>query len=63
MRTRTLQTAVSKGMKLEDLQANTAVRGVLPEGLATVVGVQWFGSEALENDRRAGTDSFAPTVH
>ena len=35
-------------MKLEDLQANTAVRGVLPEGLATVVGVQWFGSEALE---------------
>ena len=35
-------------MKLEDLQANAAVRGVLPEGLATVVGVQWFGSEALE---------------
>ena len=35
-------------MKLEDLQTNAAVRGVLPEGLATVVGVQWFGSEALE---------------
>ena len=35
-------------MKLEDLQANAAVRGVLHEGLATVVGVQWFGSEALE---------------
>ena len=39
---------VGKRMKLEDLQANAAVRGVLPEGLATVVGVQWFGSEALE---------------
>ena len=35
-------------MKLEDLQANAAVRGFLPEGLAMVVGVQWFGSEALE---------------
>ena len=35
-------------MKLEDLQANAAVRGVLPEGLATVVGVQWFDSKALE---------------
>ena len=35
-------------MKLEDLQANAVVRGVLPDELATVVGVQWFGSEALE---------------
>ena len=35
-------------MKLEDLQANTAVRGVLADGLVTVVSVQWFGSEALE---------------
>ena len=35
-------------MKLEDIQTNTAVRGVLPDGLVTVVSVQWFGSEALE---------------
>src|SRR5437867_6949899 len=35
-------------MKLEDLQPNAAVRGVLPDALVTVVGVQWFGSEALE---------------
>ena len=35
-------------MKLEDLQANSAVRGVLANGLVTVVSVQWFGSEALE---------------
>ena len=34
--------------KLEDLTAGTAVRGVLPDALATVVTVQWFGSEALE---------------
>ena len=34
--------------KLEDLQPNTAVRGILPDGLVTVVSVQWFGSEALE---------------
>jgi superfamily II DNA or RNA helicase len=34
--------------KLEDLQPNTAVKGILPGCLITVVGVQWFGSEALE---------------
>ena len=35
-------------MKLEHLQANAAVRGILADGLVTVVSVQWFGSEALE---------------
>ena len=35
-------------MKLEDLQANAAVRGILSDGLVTVVSVQWFGSEALD---------------
>ncbi len=34
--------------RLEDLQPNTAVRGVLPDRLVTVVTVQWFGSDALE---------------
>ena len=34
--------------RLEDLTPNTAVRGVLPDCLVTVLGVQWFGSEALE---------------
>src|SRR5215210_6970619 len=34
--------------KLEDLQPNAAVRGVIPDALATVVNTQWFGSEALE---------------
>ena len=34
--------------KLENLQANAAVRGILPDSLVTVVSVQWFGSEALE---------------
>src|SRR6266852_2273106 len=33
---------------LEDLQPNTAVRGILPDGMVVVVSVQWFGSEALE---------------
>ena len=35
-------------MRLEDLQPNAAVRGILPDALATVISVQWFGSEALE---------------
>ena len=34
--------------KLEDLQPNAAVRGILPDALVTIVSVQWFGSEALE---------------
>src|SRR5205807_3223628 len=34
--------------KLEDLQPNASVRGILPNGLVSVVSVQWFGSEALE---------------
>ena len=35
-------------MHLEDLQPRCVVRGVHPDGLVTVVSVQWFGSEALE---------------
>ena len=36
-------------VKLEDLQADASVvRGILSDGAATVVSVQWFGSEALE---------------
>jgi hypothetical protein len=34
--------------KLEHLQPNAAVQGILPNCLVTVVSVQWFGSEALE---------------
>src|SRR5215469_7013697 len=33
---------------LEALQPNASVRGILPDTLVTVVGVQWFGSEAVE---------------
>ena len=35
-------------MRLEDLRPNSAIRGVHPDGLVTVVSVQWFGSAALE---------------
>lgn len=35
-------------MRLEDLQPNAVVRGILPDVLVTVVAVQWFGTEALE---------------
>ncbi len=35
-------------MTLEDLQPRCAVRGVHPEGVVTVVSVQWYDSEALE---------------
>ena len=35
-------------MNLEQLQPNAAVRGIVPDGLVTVISVQWHGSEALE---------------
>jgi SNF2 family DNA or RNA helicase len=35
-------------MRLEELQANVALRGIVPDALVTVVSVHWFGSEALE---------------
>ena len=34
--------------KLEDLRPSASVQGILPNCLVTVVGTQWFGSEALE---------------
>src|SRR5215212_10063461 len=34
--------------RLEDLTQNASIRGILPNGLVTVVNVQWHGSEALE---------------
>jgi len=34
--------------QLEDILPNTTLRGILPDGVVTVVSVQWYGSEALE---------------
>jgi superfamily II DNA or RNA helicase len=34
--------------RLEQLTPGAALRGILPDGLVTVVSVQWFGSDALE---------------
>ena len=34
-------------MKLEDLQPDASVRGILPDALTTVVSVEWHGSDAL----------------
>ena len=45
--------------RLEDLQPNAAVRGILPDALVTVVSVQWFGSEALELTYKTATGRVA----
>jgi superfamily II DNA or RNA helicase len=34
--------------KLEEILPNASVRGILPDALAAVVSVRWFGSDALE---------------
>jgi len=46
-------------IKLEDLQPNAAVRGILPDALVTVVSVQWFGSEALDLTYKTPTGKVA----
>ena len=46
-------------MRLEDLQANVSVRGIIADGLVTVVSVQWFGSEALELTYKTPSGSVA----
>lgn len=33
---------------LNELKIGAAVRGILPSGVVTVVGVQWYGSDAIE---------------
>jgi hypothetical protein len=45
--------------RLEDLQSNAAVHGILPDCLVTVVSVHWFGSEALELTYKDPADDFA----
>ncbi len=45
--------------RLEELTPNAAVRGILPDALATVVSVQWFGSEALELTYKAPSGKVA----
>jgi hypothetical protein len=33
---------------LQDLKPNATIRGIVPNGVVTVVSVQWFGSHAIE---------------
>lgn len=34
--------------RLEDIRVGTAVRGVVPGGLAKIVGVEWYGDRAIK---------------
>ena len=45
--------------RLEELQPNAALRGILPDVLVTVVNVQWYGSEALELTYKTPTGKVA----
>jgi len=42
-------------MKLEDLQPDACVKGVVPDSLVSVVSVQWYGSDALELTYKTAT--------
>jgi SNF2 family DNA or RNA helicase len=44
---------------LEELLPNTAIRGILPDALVTVVSVQWHGSNALELTYKTATGKVA----
>ncbi|MCZ7570812.1 MAG: helicase-related protein [Ardenticatenaceae bacterium] len=49
-------------MKLEDLQPNAAVRGILPDAAVTVVSVEWHGSDALTLVYRGPTGRVADEI-
>src|SRR5229473_203202 len=49
-------------MKLEDLQPQASVRGILPDVLVTVVSVQWYGSEAVELTYKTANGSVANQI-
>src|SRR6059036_1045825 len=49
-------------MKLEDLQPNAAVRGILPDAAVSVVSVQWHGSDALTLVYRGPTGRVADEI-
>ena len=34
--------------RLEDLTRGAAIRGILPDGLVTVVDIHWYGTSAIE---------------
>src|SRR5215204_1113413 len=34
--------------RLEDIRVGTSVRGISPQGLAKVVGVEWYGDQAIK---------------
>ena len=46
-------------MRLDDILPNTSIRGILPDGIVTVVNVKWYGSEALELTYKDGKGKVA----
>jgi SNF2 family DNA or RNA helicase len=49
-------------MKLEDLQPQGSIRGIVPDALVTVVSVQWYGSEAVELTYKTANGSVANQI-
>lgn len=35
-------------IRLEDIQPNATISGIIPNGYINVINVKWYGSEALE---------------
>ena len=35
-------------LKLEDITKSSVIRGIIPNGLATVIDTQWIGTDAIE---------------
>jgi superfamily II DNA or RNA helicase len=48
--------------KLEDLEVNASVKGLLPSGLATIVSVQWYGADAAEVTFKDGGGAVANQI-
>lgn len=50
---------LNRSLRLEDLQPGAAVHGIVPDALASVVSVQWFGDDAIELTYKTATGKVA----
>lgn len=49
-------------IKLEDIKSSAVIRGILPERVVTVVGTQWFGTNAVEVTYKDGEGKVGNTL-
>jgi len=48
--------------RLEDLKANSVLRGILPDTFVTVINTKWYGTDAVELTYKSATGNLGNTI-